>query len=51
MKRSHPIYKELANDYGHIERRVRQRTGGDSEDEQTGRDSEDELGLVTDDPG
>ena len=36
------IVKDMANEYGHRERRVRRRIGGDSEDDQTSRDCEDE---------
>ena len=34
--------KDMSNEYGHRERRVRRRTGGDSEDDQTSRDCKDE---------
>ena len=41
MKISHPIVEDMEDGYGHKERRVRGRIGGDSEDEQTGSGSED----------
>ena len=48
VKGSHPIYKDMANEYGYTERRIHGRTRRYSKYEQTGMDSEDELDFGTD---
>ena len=42
VKRSHTIVKDMANEYGHKERRVHGKIGENSEDKQTSSESEDE---------